>query len=147
MLTGRSSIQEKEEGLDCGADDYLTKPFNMKELSARIRALLRRPAPVSSNVLKVGGLTCDPGKYRVTRDGAEITLLPREFALLEFLMRHPDEVFSGEALLSRVWSTDSEATADTVRTNIMRLRQKIDKKGNDSIIETIPRVGYRMKSG
>src|SRR6202453_5040539 len=94
MLTGKGSVSEKELGLDSGADDYLTKPFNMKELSARLRALIRRSSAQPSNVLKSGELVVDPGKYKVLKSGVEIQLLPREFALLEFLMRHPDEVFS-----------------------------------------------------
>ncbi|HEY9773749.1 MAG TPA: response regulator transcription factor [Planktothrix sp.] len=145
MLTGRGSVGDKEMGLDSGADDYLTKPFNMKELSARIRALLRRSTQQPSNVLKAGELVVDPGKYKVLKSGQEITLLPREFALLEFFMRHPDEVFSAEALLQRVWHSESEATSDALRTCIKRLRQKIDADNENSIIQTIPRVGYRLK--
>jgi DNA-binding response OmpR family regulator len=146
MLTGRGSVSDKEAGLDSGADDYLTKPFNMKELSARIRAMLRRSTAQPSNVLKSGELVVDPGKYKVLKNGVEIQLLPREFALLEFFMRHPDEVFSAEALLQRVWHSESEATSDALRTCIKRLRQKIDMNDDDSIIQTIPRVGYRLKA-
>jgi DNA-binding response OmpR family regulator len=146
MLTGRGSISDKEAGLDSGADDYLTKPFNMKELSARIRAMLRRSTSQPSNVLTTGDLVVDPGKYKVLRKGVEIQLLPREFALLEFFMRHPDEVFSAEALLQRVWHSESEATSDALRTCIKRLRQKIDNSDEDSVIQTIPRVGYRLKA-
>lgn len=146
MLTGKGTVSEKETGLDSGADDYLTKPFNMKELSARIRALLRRSSKLVSNILQVGDLVVDPGKYKVTKSGVEINLLPREFALLEFLMRHPDEVFSGEALLQRVWQSDSEATSEAIRTCIKRLRQKLDGDDDNSIIQTIPRVGYRLRA-
>jgi DNA-binding response OmpR family regulator len=146
MLTGRGSVSDKEIGLDSGADDYLTKPFNMKELSARLRALLRRSTQQPSNVLKAGELTVDPGKYKVLKNGVDIQLLPREFALLEFFMRHPDEVFSAEALLQRVWHSESEATSDALRTCIKRLRQKIDSDNEDSVIQTIPRVGYRLKT-
>jgi DNA-binding response OmpR family regulator len=146
MLTGRGSVSDKEAGLDSGADDYLTKPFNIKELSARIRALLRRSTQQPSNVLKAGDLLVDPGKYKVMKGSQEITLLPREFALLEFFMRHPDEVFSAEALLQRVWHSESEATSDALRTCIKRLRQKIDADSESSIIQTIPRVGYRLRT-
>lgn len=146
MLTGRGAVSDKEAGLDSGADDYLTKPFNMKELSARIRAMLRRSTAQPSNVLTAGDLIVDPGKYKVLRNGVEIQLLPREFALLEFFMRHPDEVFSAEALLQRVWHSESEATSDALRTCIKRLRQKLDKDEEESVIQTIPRVGYRLKS-
>jgi DNA-binding response OmpR family regulator len=147
MLTGKGSIAEKEAGLDSGADDYLTKPFNMKELSARLRALIRRSAGGTSNILQVGELTVDPAKYKVIKNGKEIQLLPREFALLEFFMRHPDEVFSGDALLQRVWHSESDATSEAIRTCIKRLRQKLDAGAdeNNSIIQTIPRVGYRLR--
>jgi len=146
MLTGKGSVAEKEAGLDSGADDYLTKPFNMKELSARLRALLRRVSNTSSNILVVGDLTVDPAKYKVTKGGVEVQLLPREFALLEFLMRHPDEVFSGDALLQRVWHSESEATSEAIRTCVKRLRQKIDKDDDSSVIQTIPRVGYKLRA-
>jgi two-component system OmpR family response regulator len=145
MLTGKNSISDKENGLDSGADDYLTKPFNMKELSARIRAVLRRASNSPTNILTVGELTIDPTKYKLTKNGKEIQLLPREFALLEFLMRHPDEVFSGDALLQRVWHSESDATSDAIRTCIKRLRQKIDGDSDDSVIQTISRVGYKLR--
>lgn len=147
MLTGRSEIAEKEQGFNAGADDYLTKPFNLKELSARIRALLRRPATPIAEVLVNGDLELDLGKHRITRGGAEIHLLPKEFDLLEFFMRRPDEVFSTEALLQRIWSVDTEATSDALRTSIKRLRKKLDisEDESQSIIENIPRVGYRLR--
>jgi len=91
-------------------------------------------------------LIVDPGKYKVLRNGVEIQLLPTEFALLEFFMRHPDEVFSAEALLQRVWHSESEATSDALPTCIKRLHQKLDKDEEESVIQTIPRVGYRLKS-
>lgn len=148
MLTGRSAITEKEEGLDSGADDYLTKPFDMKELSARIRALLRRPRSLVSNLLSVRDITLDPTKYRVTKSGQDVRLVPQDFALLEFLMRHPDEVFSTDTLLKRVWSSESEATGEALRTSVKRLRQKLDNEDADidgSFIENIPRIGYRIR--
>jgi DNA-binding response OmpR family regulator len=148
MLTGKAAAAEKATGLDAGADDYLTKPFSLVELCARLRALLRRTArsgQVVSNILKLGNLTIDPRKYIVTKDGQKIHLLPREFALLEFFMRHPDEVFSVETLLQRVWHSDSNASIDAIRTCIKRLREKIDPGQENSIIQTVPRVGYRLK--
>ena len=146
MLTGRSTVADKTSGLDSGADDYLTKPFSMAELSARLRALLRRPPVSTSNVLRVGPLIIDPIKHTAIRDNIRLHLLPKEFALLEFLMRHPEEVFSVEALLQRVWHSESDATTDAIRTCIKRLRDKIDTDPENSIIETIPRVGYRLRS-
>jgi DNA-binding response OmpR family regulator len=147
MLTGRGSIADKESGLDSGADDYLTKPFSMRELSARVRALLRRPPVVVSHLLEVGALKMDPIKHTLTKNERPITLLKRDFELLEFLMRHPGEVFSTDALLSRVWSYDQEASADAVRTAVKRLRKKLDESEDetDSAIENVRRVGYRLR--
>jgi len=148
MLTAKGTIADREAGLDTGADDYLTKPFSLKELSARIRALLRRPREVVSDVLQVGAIALDPVKHRVTKNGAEVMLLPRDFALLEFFMRNVDQVFSTDALLQRVWDDDSEATSDALRTSIKRLRKKLDDSEDDegsSFIENLPRVGYRLK--
>ncbi len=146
MLTGKSKIEEKETGFDVGADDYLTKPFNVRELAVRVRALLKRSREVAPTLLTVGDLQLDLAKFRVTRGGAEVPLQPKEFALLEFFMRHPDETFSADILLSRVWHSESEATGEAVRTAIMRLRRKIDKAEGESVIESIPRIGYRLRS-
>jgi DNA-binding response OmpR family regulator len=148
MLTGKGTISDRESGLDGGADDYLTKPFSLRELSARIRALLRRPGEVKSNVVTVGKFVLDPVKHRVTKDGEEVQLLPRDFALLEFFMRNVDVVFSTDALLQRVWEDDSDATSDALRTAIKRLRKKLDEGEDEtkSVIENIPRVGYRMRT-
>lgn len=147
VLTGKAQIDDRVVGLDAGADDYLTKPFSLKELSARVRALLRRPSDVFPETLTVGILALDPVKYRVTKRNVEVQLMPREFALLEFFMRNPDVPFSGEALLKRVWSDDSEATNSALRNSIKRLRQKIDDgdSENDSLIQNIPSVGYRLR--
>jgi DNA-binding response OmpR family regulator len=142
MLTSRSSAEEKEEGLDAGADDYLTKPFHPKELTARVRALLRRPQTVAAKVLQVGSVTLDPKTVKVYKDGEEIHLLPKEFSLLELFMRYPNEVFSGEALLERVWAKDSAASLDTVRTYMKTLRKKIDGAKDNSLIRTVRGVGY-----
>lgn len=142
MLTGKTHIDEKAVGLDSGADDYLTKPFHFKELGARLRALLRRPASVQANVLIAGHLSLDPATRQVQARGKELSLQPKEFALLEFLMRHPHQPFSSEAIIERVWSSDTEAAPDTVRIQIMRLRNKIDETGKESMIKTLHRVGY-----
>jgi DNA-binding response OmpR family regulator len=145
MLTSRKQTNDKITGLDAGADDYLTKPFDVQEISARVRALLRRPQAVTSNVLTARNIILETSTFRVTRDGTEISLLPKEFALLEFFMRHPNQVFSAEALLDRVWSSESEASPETIRTYIKRLRQKIDIKGEkNSIIATVHGVGYKL---
>ena len=144
MLTGRNTILDKEAGLNTGADDYLTKPFHMKELSARLRALLRRPRTLVNEVLTVKGLRVDVASRKVSRDGREIKLLPTEFALLEFLMRHPGQVFSQEALLKRVWPSESEATAHALTSCVKRLRKAIDSPGEESLIANVYGVGYRL---
>jgi len=144
MLTAKTHVDEKSAGLDAGADDYLTKPFELKELSARIRALLRRPSAFSGTVLKVGPIVMDTSTYKVSRTEEAIQLLPKEFALLEFFMRHPNQVFSAEALLDRVWTSDSEASPETIRTYIKRLRKKIDEEGKPSLLNTVHGVGYKL---
>jgi DNA-binding response OmpR family regulator len=146
MLTAKGAVAEKEIGLDAGADDYLAKPFSLAELSARIRALLRRAPVLQTNILTVADLTLDPKKYRVTKNGNELRLNPRDFALLEFFMRHPDEIFSTDSILQRVWQSESDVSNDTLRTSIKRLRQQIDGDREDSMIENIPKIGYRLKT-
>ncbi|MBX9724878.1 MAG: response regulator transcription factor, partial [Candidatus Obscuribacterales bacterium] len=146
MLTGKSGLEFKERGLDSGADDYLTKPFAMKELHARLRALLRRPQGFSGVVFSAGNLLLDPTLHKVSREGVEIKLLPKEMSLLEFFMRHKGQVFTAEAVLNRVWSSESEATPESFRTCLKRLRQKIDQEGKPSVIEYINGLGYRISS-
>jgi DNA-binding response OmpR family regulator len=145
MLTGRDHVADKTQGLDAGADDYLTKPFHPDELSARLRALLRRAGSVGSTQLQAGDVVVHPASFKVLKNGKEIQLLPKEFALLEFLMRHQNEVFSSEALLERVWPSESEASPETVRVHITRLRSKIDEPGQPSMIKTVHRVGYKLE--
>ncbi|MBN9396597.1 MAG: response regulator transcription factor [Candidatus Melainabacteria bacterium] len=144
MLTGRTAISERTEGLDSGADDYLTKPFAVPELLSRVRALLRRPAALASEVLEVRGLRLDVRSAVVTRDGAPLSLLPKELALLTFFMRNPGRVFSAADLLERVWSSESDATEVAVSQCILRLRKKIDDSQPQSKIETIRGVGYKF---
>jgi DNA-binding response OmpR family regulator len=147
MLTGKSKIEDKEDGLDSGADDYLTKPYSLKELSARIRAQLRRESRQATNQLELRDIVMIPDEMRVTRDGQEIVLLPKEFSLLEFFMRNPDRVFSAEAVMIRVWSSESEPSTDAFRSTLKRLRQKLDVSENQSaLIETVHGAGYRFNS-
>jgi DNA-binding response OmpR family regulator len=146
MLTGKGSLSDKETGLDAGADDYLTKPFDSRELKARVRALLRRPAAFKSDVLKVRDVELDSGSRQVTKGGAEVHLIPREFALLHFFMKHPNQVFSTEALLDRVWSNESDAMPNAIRKCVERLRKKLDSEGQSSLIETVHGVGYMLKN-
>jgi two-component system, OmpR family, manganese sensing response regulator len=146
MLTSRKQTQDKIVGLDSGVDDYLAKPFEVQEVSARIRALLRRPQHMNNNTLTARNIVLEPGSFKVTRATTDVPLLPKEFALLEFLMRHPGQVFSPEALLDRVWSSESEASPETIRTYIKRLRQKIDTEGQPSLISTVHGVGYKLEA-
>ena len=147
MLTGKSARGDKLTGLDSGADDYITKPFDVEELNARVRAILRRASSSTTNALKVGDLVLDPTNYRVYRAEQEIRLLPKEFALLQFFMRHPGQVFSIEALLQRVWDSESESTDEAIRSCIKRLKKKLEDDAGHCAIENIPRVGYRLQVG
>ncbi len=146
MLTGMNSIDAKEKGLDSGADDYLTKPFDLRELSARIRALLRRPQVLRGDALKARTVVLDTQTLRVTRAGVPIKLLAKEFALLEYLLRRKDQVLSVEDLLNNVWKSDSESSPDAVRQTIKRLRTKIDAAGEPSLITTVVGLGYTIES-
>ena len=146
MLTGRREIDDKELGLDAGADDYLTKPFHPRELSARVRALLRRPKAPVSDVITFRDITITPGKHTATRGQDDLKLLPKEFSLLEFFFRHPDHVFSLEALLERVWESDSEATTEAVRSTLKRLRKKVDGDSGEPLFKTVHGVGFMLKS-
>lgn len=145
ILTAKDAINERAEGLDAGADDYLTKPFHPQELLARVRALLRRPTGYLGNVMQLGKYVIDPNNHRVTKNGENIALQPMEFALLEFFARHPNQIFSTEALLQRVWETDADVSLDAIYTCIRRLRQKLQIEGEPSLIRTVHGVGYRLE--
>lgn len=147
ILTGRREIEDKETGFDSGADDYLTKPFHPRELISRVKALLRRAAgQVELDTLRAFDLELSPSRHVVARAGVELSLLPKEFSLLEFLLRHPNQVFSNEALLERVWQSDSEATAEAVKSTMKRLRKKVDGDSETKIIHTVHGVGYILKN-
>lgn len=146
FLTGRSDINSKVAGLEIGADDYLTKPFEFRELSARVRTLLRRPAGLLSSALTIKGVTLHVDTHTVEAGGKEISLTPREFGLLEFLMRHPNHTYSSKALLDAVWPLDSALSEDTVRSCMRTLRKKITLEGQDCIIKTIAGYGYVIEN-
>lgn len=146
MLTAKHTVTDKMTGLDAGFDDYVTKPFDVKELGARVRALLRRAGgKLKDNVLRVGDVELDPTSYRVERDGAEIRLSTKEFGILELLMRHPSVVFSAEAVFSRVWTMDEGGSPEVVRSHIKNLRKKLEADGKTCIIQTIHGVGYKAE--
>jgi DNA-binding response OmpR family regulator len=142
MLTAKHSLNAKEAGLDAGADDYLTKPFELRELSARARALLRRYKSSPISVLAAGDLSLDRNSCRVTKNGEEVHFLPKEYALLELLMRNQGTVLSVDVLLDNVWGKQSEVVPDTVRSYIKTLRKKVDTEGKPSIIRTVHGIGY-----
>jgi len=146
MLTGKQAVEDKEKGFDSGADDYLTKPFHLKELSARLRALLRRPPTLTEDTLKSGDLVLECRSYRVTRGGEDVQLSQQEFALLEFLMRNANNVFSPEALLDRIWPSSSDVSPAAIRTHVKMLRKKLDRDGEPSIIRNVHGVGYTFDS-
>jgi DNA-binding response OmpR family regulator len=144
FLTGRVGIKDKAAGFASGGDDYLTKPFSVEELVMRVQALLRRPPVIHNKELKVRDIVLEPSSFTATKNGNKINLLPKEFALLEFFMKHPNQLFSVDALIDRVWPTDAEATPETVRVTLMRVRQKVDDSDKPLIV-TIRGVGYRLE--
>lgn len=144
MLTGQDQLIDKEMGFSSGADDYLTKPFYLEELYMRVQALLRRSSKAVANdhVLRGGELKLDPVAFTVSRGEESLSFSRMEFALLEFFMRNPKKVFSPEALLSHVWESGSEASPETVRTWVKRLRRKLDVKDKPSVIKNFHGIGY-----
>ncbi len=144
MLTARDSVADRVSGLSTGADDYLTKPFAFAELLARIRALLRRSRVAQPAVLRVADLTLDPATRRVTRGDGPVILTPREYAILEALMRNAGEVVSRTRLTERVWDDASEVLDNLLDVHVSHLRNKIDHGASVPLIHTIRGVGYRL---
>jgi DNA-binding response OmpR family regulator len=141
MLTASASVRERVAGLSLGADDYLTKPFAFVELSARVHALLRRTRPAAPPVLVRGGITLDPARREVFRDGRPVPLARKEFAVLAELMRADGAVVSAEDLLDRAWDEHVDPFTNVVRVTVMKLRRKL---GEPPVIETVSGVGYRL---
>jgi two-component system, OmpR family, response regulator len=144
MLTARGGVGDRVLGLDVGADDYLTKPFAFAELAARLRALVRRGAVERPTMLTVGDLVLDPATRDVRRGGTRIQLTPKEYALLEFFMRHPGEVLTRMRLIEHVWDWAYEGGSNVVDVYVKYLREKIDRPFGTDSIETIRGAGYRL---
>lgn len=146
MLTAKGELEDKVNGLNAGADDYLPKPFAFVELLARVRALTRRPKKTNGTILSVDDLTLDPYAFEVKRGKKSIPLSKREFALLEYLMRHQGKIVSKDEIISHVWSYDAEILPNTVEVYIGYLRQKVDKNAGNkkTLIRTIRGFGYKI---
>ena len=145
MLTALDEVDQRVTGLDSGADDYLTKPFAMTELLARTRALRRRSVIDRHPSIRVAGLELDPTRMEVMRHGSTIRVTAREYSLLEFLARHPGQVFSQDQLIDGVWDADYAGGSNVVEVFIRSLRRKIDGGRRDGIIETVRGAGYRLR--
>ncbi len=143
MLTAASGLDDRVEGLGLGADDYLSKPFAMRELVARVQALARRAVPAATPVLRVGDLEIDTPRRRVHRGGAERSLTRKEFGVLEILALDPGRVVSAEELLEKVWDEHADPFTNAVRVTIMTLRRKL---GDPPLIDTVKGVGYRLEN-
>ena len=145
MLTARGTLEDRIAGLDGGADDYLTKPFSFAELLARLRALVRRGTAERPTVLEVGGLQLDPATRQVWRDGTEVELSGKEFALLEVFMRNPGHVLTRIQLLEHAWEYDYEHRSNVIEVYIRYLRRKIDQPFGVKSLETVRGAGYRLR--
>jgi DNA-binding response OmpR family regulator len=145
LLTARTDVSDKVAGLDLGADDYLTKPFEFAELLARVRALLRRGAVAGPPTLTVADLSLDPTTHTVTRAGQLIDLSPREYALLEFFMRNPRRVLSRSLIAQHVWGVDFDTFTNVIDVYVNYLRRKIDADFEPKLLHTVRGVGYVLK--
>lgn len=144
MLTAKDTVQDKIEGLNTGADDYLTKPFSFDELLARIRALLRRPSAFTGTILTCGDLQLDTTRSAVTRAGVPISLSAKEYALLEYLLLHAGTVVTKESIMQHVWSFDADILPNTVEVYIRYLRTKVDQPFSTPLIHTVRGFGYKL---
>lgn len=146
ILTGKKSVKDTEVGLDAGADDYLTKPFHLRELAARSRALLRRPKVIIEEDLRIGNLSMNTSTRRVFLDRKEVKLQPMEIAVLELFMRNPAKPFSPEKIIKRVWESTTEVSFQAVYSCIKRLRQKLGTQEAQFTFRTVPGIGYELLS-
>lgn len=146
ILTAKGQLEDKVDGLNSGADDYLTKPFAFEELLARVRALTRRPHSLTGTILNIKDLSLDTISYDVKRGGKQIRLSSREYSLLEYLMRHPDQILTKEQIINHVWNYDADILPNTVEVYIGYLRNKIDRPFPEkpNLIHTIRGFGYKI---
>ena len=149
FLTARDAISDRVKGLDLGADDYLVKPFDFDELLARIRAMTRKKSGKKSNVFTLGDLQVDAQSHTVTRGGKEINLLPKEFTILEYMIRNQGTVLSREQLENQIWNYERSGSSNNIDVYISKLRKKIDGEGQSRLLHTIRGVGWvlRMEEG
>jgi DNA-binding response OmpR family regulator len=145
MLTARNGLDDRVGGLDDGADDYLAKPYSFSELSARIRALMRRDSTNPGAVIRLGSLELDAARFEARRAGHPVDLTPKEFALLRYLMLHPGQVLTPERLLEHVWDEQADPFTNTVRVTVSNLRRKLTRPGSPQPIATVTGVGYRLQ--
>jgi len=145
MLTARGSTEDRVQGLDLGADDYLTKPFHFEELAARLRSILRRSTTEKTTRLQCGDLTLDLVTHFAYRDEKEIELTTKEYALLEYLMRNKERILSRSMIMQHVWKHNFDPESNIIDVYIKRLRQKIEKPDQPQMVQSVRGVGYRMR--
>jgi two-component system, OmpR family, response regulator len=146
VLTARNETENKVNLLLSGADDYMVKPFSFEELAARVHALLRRPTETVPEILQVGDIELNPVERTVTRGGTPISLTLKEFGLLEYFMRHPNEVVNREDLLSHLWDFNYASFSNVVDVHVKNLRRKLDRGSRTSVLETVRGIGYRLRA-
>lgn len=147
MLTAKGEVDDKVAALDVGADDYLVKPFAFEELLARIRAILRRPGERSGPVLKVSDVVLDPVSFEVSRGNQQVCLSAKEFSLLEYFMRHPNQTIPKSTLLTHVWDYEHDVLPNTVEVYVGYLRRKLDLPNSKPLLRTVRGIGYRFGGG